>query len=321
LRDVCVVRFSKSVWLFRYSGNDFRPFFFQKINATKWTQCPYASIEYDERETGIGATGHTACDGVNVQRDDISIIDFYETEMSQQYFGQAFSKRYDNNSESWTLYVSQVNQNPLVGGVAPGSDKALIYNFLENTWATYLFKQPLTCLGLYNVITGLTWAATTFSWESQDKPWFAYSSQRSAPNLLAGDTTGHVYWMDNQAYNTDAGLSILSNVSTTQFNPFIQQGQKVQFGYIDFYYARNNDCVLSINFFVDNTSANPAAVRTLTLDANGTDGASGSDFAMKRIYINLTGEFLQFDIVSSSPAPFTINGFILWARPAGRLTP
>lgn len=321
LRDICVVRFTKSVWIFRYSGNDFKPFFFQKINATKWTQCPYASIEYDERETGIGATGHTACDGVNVQRDDIPIIDFYETEMSEQFYSQAFSQRYDNNSESWTLYVSQANQFPKVGGIAPGSDKALIYNFLENTWATHIFTTPLTCLGLFNVTSGLTWQAATFSWESDDAPWFSYSTQMGAPELLAGDTTGHVYIMDQQDVDLDITTPILATVSSTQFNPFIKIGQKVQFGYIDFYYARNDDCVITINFFVDNTNENPAAVRTLTLDANGTDGNAGSDYAMKRIFINLTGEFLQFDLVSNSPAPFVINGFILWARPAGRLTP
>ena len=321
LRDICVVRFTKSVWIFRYSGNDFKPFFFQKINATKWTQCPYASIEYDERETGIGATGHTACDGVNVQRDDIQIIDFYETEMSEQFYSQAFSQRYDNNSTAWTLYVSQSNQFPLVGGVAPGSDKALIYNFLENTWAIYSFKIPLTCLGQYNVLTGLTWAAATFAWEKADRSWFTFSSQKGAPNLLAGDTTGHVYWMDNENSVLDVDQSILANIESNQFNPFIKIGQKVQFGYIDFYYSRQDDCTIKINFYVDNTSDSPSASNTFTLNANGTDGRAGSEYAMKRIYINLMGEFLKFNLSSQSASGFKINGFILWARPAGRLTP
>lgn len=320
LRDVCIVRFSRSVWIFRFTGNDFNPFVFLKINATKRTNCPYASIEYDERETGIGATGITACDGVNVQRFDIPIIDFYETEMSEDFYSQAFSQRYDNNSESWTMYVSQANQNPLVGGVAPGSDKALIFNFLENTWATHVFTTPLTCLGLYHVITGTTWADMTFTWESQDNPWFSYSTQKGAPNLLAGDTTGHVYWMDNELEVTDNGNAITANIVSTRWNPFSKIGQKVQFGYIDFYYSRNDDCVLNLTFFVDNSDT-PSATRTLTLDANGTDGVAESEFAMKRIYINAMGEFLRMQIQSSSQATFQINGLVLWARAAGRLTP
>lgn len=320
LRGIGIVRFSRSVWLFRYTGNDFNPFQFSSINRTKTTNCPYASVEYDERETGIGSTGLTACDGVNLQRYDTSIIDFYETEMSEQYYAQAFSQRYDNNSETWTLYVSQESQNAIVGGVAPGSDKALVYNFLENTWGTHVFTDPMTCLGLYHVITGTTWADLTETWESQDYSWLSYSSQKSAPNLLVGDTTGHIFWIDNQAATTDNGNPISSNITSTRWNPFTKIGQKVQFGFIDFYYEREDDCVMTLNFFVDNSST-PAAVRTFTMNADGTDGNAGSDNAMKRIYINAMGEFLQMEMTTSSNSNFQINGLVLWARPAGRLTP
>lgn len=326
LRNIAVVRFTRSSWTFRFTGNDFNPFAFNKINASKTTNCPYASIEYDERQTSIGSDGITACDGVNVQRFDVSIVDFYETQMSEQFYEQAFSQRYDNNSESWTLYCSQTNPNPLVGGIAPGSDQALIYNFLENTWATYFFSTPMTCLGLYHVITGKTWADMMFTWVSQDNPWNSYSNQKSAPTLLAGDTTGHVYWMDNGTQNTDNGRPILVTIFSKRWNPFIVLGQKVQFGYIDLYYQRNDDCVLTISFYVDNvgdpSSENPpSSTKTITLDANGTDGAAGSNNAMKRVYINAMGEFIQMSIQSASNARMQINGMVLWARPAGRLTP
>lgn len=324
LRDICIVRFSRSTWIFRFTGNDFNPFQFAKINSAKTTTCPYASIEYDERETGIGNTGITATDGVNLQRFDIPIIDFYETEMAEQYYGQAYSERYDNNNETWTLYVSQANQNPVVGGIAPGSDKALIYNFVENTWNTYLFSDPMTCMGLYFAVTGRTWASLSVDpddeWQNQDNPWFSYSNQKSAPILLMGDTTGHVFWVDNELEVTDNGTPFSCNIVSTQWNPFIQAGQKVQFGYIDFYYSRQDNCVLNLTFYIDN-SGTPGATRTLTLDANGEDGAAGSENAMKRIYINTMGEFLRLQIQSSSSSNFRINGMILWARPAGRLTP
>ena len=324
LRDICIVRFSRSVWTFRYTNNDFDPFRFTKLNVSKRTNCPYASISYDTRETGIGSTGITACDGVNVERADLQIIDFYETEMSETYYSQSFSQRYDNNSTTWTLYVSQESLNPLVGSVAPGSDKALIYNFLENTWATYQFSTPLTCLGLYNSVTGKKWSdfvnAPQDEWQNQNNPWFSYSNQKSAPILLSGDTSGNVYWMDNENQDTDNGTIIPCTITSTRWNPFIRQGQKVQFGYIDFYYSRINDCVLTLNFSIDNSS-NVDATRTLTLSASGNDGNANSDYAMQRVYINTIGEFLQMTITSSSAATFQINGLILWARPAGRLTP
>ena len=320
LRDVCIIRFTRSIWLFRFTGNDFAPFIFSRVNATKNTSCPYASVEYDTRETGIGSTGMTACDGVNMKRFDTSIIDFYETEMNEKFYAQAYSQRYDNNSETWTFYVSQGSQNPLVGGVAPGSDKALVYNFEEDTWATHVFSVPMTCMGIYHVVSGRTWAEMTVEWQSQDNAWNQYTNQAAALNLLAGDVTGNVYWMDNELQTTDNGNIIVASIYSTRWNPFIQQGEKVQFGYIDFYYGVNPDCVLNLIFFVDN-SETPNATRTLTLDANGTDGRAESEFAMKRIYINATGEFLQMQIESHSQATFQVNGIILWARPAGRLTP
>jgi hypothetical protein len=92
----------------------------------------------------------------------------------------------------------------------------------------------------------------------------------------------------------------------------------VQFGYIDFYYqvyTAPNLPELTISFFVDNSTA-PATTRTLTMD-----GLTNNDYAMKRVYINAIGEFLRMEITSASYVPFKIIGLVLWARPAGRLTP
>jgi len=320
LRDICIVRFTRSIWIFRFTGNDFQPFVWQRINATKNTNCPYASVEYDIRETGIGSTGLTACDGVNMVRFDTCIIDFYETEMDEQYYGQAFSQRYDNNSETWTLYVSNGSPNPPVGGVAPGSDKALIYNFEEDTWATHIFTVPMTCMGIYHVLTGQTWADLTTPWSENQVAWKDYTNQAAALNLLMGDVNGNVYWMDNEFQITDNGTPILANVVSKRWNPFVQQGQKVQFGWIDFYYQRNDVCTLNLTFYVDNVDT-PSYQTSITLQADGTDQTAISNYAMKRIYINATGQFLQMEIQSNSQARFNINGFILWCRPAGRLTP
>jgi hypothetical protein len=126
--------------------------------------------------------------------------------------------------------------------------------------------------------------------------------------------------MDNESSLTDNGTPITTKFKSIRWNPFIQNGQKVQFGHIDFYYTREPDCVLNLNFFMDN-SGSPNATRTLTLDASGNDANALSDYAMKRVYINAIGEFLQLEVQSNSEAPFSINGMILYARPAGRLTP
>ncbi len=320
VRDTLVVFFTNSVWAFRFTGNQTNPFAWQKLNDTKSTNSPYASIDYDERASSIGNTGIIACDGVNVQRFDLPIIDYYEDNFSQTYYGQAFSQRYDNLNQAWTLYVSNETTNPLVGGVAPGSDSALIYNFLENSWATYTFSIPLTCLGLFYKVSGKTWAAYTQSWESADVIWASFQNQKNSTILLSGDTSGNVWLMDDENAVTDNGTSIVPDIKTTRWNPIMSIGQKIQFGYIDIYYyiasLDSGDPVqVTLNFYTDN-SDNWAAQRTLTLD-----GPADSEYTFKRIYLNCIGEFIQMEIDPNVDSFMQFLGFIIWVRPAGRLTP
>lgn len=319
VRDVLVVFFTNSTWIFRYTGNDTSPFRWDKINSTKTTNAPYASVPYDERCTSIGNTGLIACDGANVQRYDISIIDYYENTFNQTYFAQSFAQRYDNLNQAWMFYVSQSNEFPLVGSIAPGSDQALIYNFLENSWATYEFSVPMTCMGIFYAPTGIRWEDLTTPWEDVDIPWQWYT-QKAAPILLAGDTTGHVYHMDNGLEVTDNGTSFTVDIISTRWNPIISLGRRVQFGYVDIYYYisstnASDPIQVTLDFYVDN-GQNSVLTRTLTLD-----GPTQASFAFKRVYINLIGEFIQMEIDPTEDSFIQFVGFVLWARPSGRLTP
>lgn len=408
LRDILIVFFSNSTWSFRYTGNDFSPFRWDKLNVSKSTNAPYASVQYDERVTSIGKTGLIACDGVNVQRYDIPIIDYYETNFSQPYIAQSFSQRYDNLNQSWTLYVSSDRNTttfPLVDSIAPGSNQALVYNFLENTWATYKFNIPLTCMGTFFSEEDKTWEDLDQPWSSADFSWNAYYVQSDFPVLLAGDTSGNIWHMDDSSAISDSqvavfdeiidvgdggtsysgtvatppiltgtfsatdgtetfisdedgiltgdlggsgsidytsgafvlnfnsavpsltditgnyltGTEIELDILSTRWNPIVSQGQKIQFGYIDIYYYvssvdEENPISVTLDFYVDNSS-DAATTRTLTLD-----GTTGSEYTFKRIYVNLIGQFIQMRIDPDVNSLMKFNGFILWVRPAGRLT-
>jgi hypothetical protein len=320
LRGSIIVFLSNSTWLFRFTGSISDPFRFDRLTISKNVSSPYGSIAYDERATAVGSLGLIACDGVNVQRYDTTIIDYYETEMNEGYFGQTFGIRYDNLNQGWMLYVSNGTTNPIVGSGAPGSDSALIYNFAEQSWATYTFSVPMTCLGKFYSITGTTWAELPQSWDVTDTPWKSYSNQKLAPILLIGDVNGNVYWIDNEDAVTDNGNPIIPEITTTRWNPVLQVGQKTQFPYIDVYYTvvstdPSNPVQLTLSFYVDNSDTE-AFTSTLTLD-----GPISSEFAFKRVYCNLIGEFIKLDIDPNVDAWFQILGFIIWAKPAGRMTP
>jgi len=317
LRDQLIVFFTNTTWTFRYTGSDFDPFRWDKINASKSTSAPYGTIDYDERVTAMGSKGLIACDGVNVQRYDVSVIDQF-LDINQNAFPQCFGLRFDTLNQSWMLYPSMENNASL-------SDKVLVYNIIESTWATY--SLPLSCLGLYFISRDVTWndfavgtpLGTAYpNWDSADIPWNNYLTQGRAPTLLGGSFNGYIYQM-NQG-ETDNGVNITSNITSAKWNPFSTIGQKVQFGWIDFYYEiepepPTNPAVITLTFYTDNTNS-VTAQRTLTLD-----GPVGSTSAMKRIYINNIGEFLKMNMNSSSTATFKIFGMVLWAKPSGRWTP
>ena len=336
LRDQLIVFFESTGWLFRFTGNDFDPFRFDKVNNTKSTNAPYGTIPYDERVTTMGNKGLIATDGVNFQRYDAAIVDQF-LDINPTSFAQSYGLRFDTINQSWMLY-------PSVDNGATVSDKSLIYNFIENTWSVY--DIPLSCLGTAFVDKDVTWASfaegTTLGtefpdWASCNFPWNEYLDQSQALDLLGGGHDGIIYVMDDG--DQDLGGTVnqtpfTASITTTKWNPFVSQGQKVQFGYIDFYYEIESvtglvpESVLTLDFYVDN-SENSTLTRQLWLD-----GPEYAETAMKRVYINLVGEFLQMEIESVNaivnfdgadvpvvPGPFKILGMVLWARPSGRLTP
>lgn len=312
LRDTLIVLFRNSLWTFRYTGYDAQPFVFQKINNTKSINAPYATIPYDERITAMGSKGLIACDGVNVQRYDLPVIDVFLNNINQSRFGQCFAQRFDSINQSWMLYPSDANATGI-------SDQALIYNFMENTWSTY--KMTLSCLGIFYEVSDAKWNSfavsgpTPLNWEDADFTWNAYRNQKQAPTLLGGNDAGTVFVLSQGV--TDNGVAIPASITTTQWNPFLGTGERVQIGYIDFYYETNPDTTLTLTFYVDN-SLLPADTKTLVLeDTTGNNG----NLSMQRVFINYIGEFVQMNISSSSESNFKILGMILWARPSGRLTP
>lgn len=330
LRDAIVIFFQKSTWLFRFTSSSFDPFRFDQINSSRNSNAPYGSIEYDGNTTSMGTKGLIACDGVNVDRYDLSIVDQY-TDINNDNFIQCNSVRDDILNQSWMTYpsVKRDVSNRF-------SDKAIIYNFLEGNFATYQIN--LTTLGIENTYQDITWASFAtgsgvwtegLTWQEANFTWNKYTAQNLTPQVFGGDQNGFVYIMN--VTETDNGGHIDVQVRSKRWNPFIQTGERCRFGYIDFYYQKNPDVTLQIDIF-GNNSKSPDLTKYLTMD-----GPANDDFAWKRLFVNLQGEFIRIEI--STPflpaetinvdqtedipnnGTFLISGIIVWAMPAGRLVP
>lgn len=351
IRDALIVFFTNSTFLFRGTNNPVDPLRFFQLNNSRSTNAPYGNIDYDSFASSMGAKGLIICDGVGVERYDEEVIDLFEN-INQNAFGQCNAARYDAQNQAWMLYPStDKNINT--------SDKIMVYNFLEKTWAIYipnlgnLIQTPtspntLSCLGLGFTTQDITWndfaaggkwGPAGLAWDQANFAWNTFLVQDLTPSLLAGDQNGFVYIADdgptdNLGPAATTPLGIPTQVITKRLSPFAHLGEKCRFGYVDIYYQVNPQASIRLNIYCNNSNI-VYRTFTFTLDwtTNGNvnpDAAPG--FAWKRFYINVVGEFVQIelnsqiDTVNDAPvynmkSPFKILGMILWAAPAGRLTP
>lgn len=325
LRDAIVVFFQKSTWLFRFTGSAFSPFRWDKINNSRNSNAPYASIDYDDNVTSMGTKGLIYCDGVNVDRYDHAVVDQYQ-DIDNDNFVQCGSARDDILNQSWMIYPSVERQTD-----NDFSDKAIIYNFLEKSFSTYNIN--LTTLGIANTYQDVTWASFAvgsglwtagLTWQQANFNWNKFVAQNLSPQVFGGNQYGYVFILN--VTETDNGAHIDCNLQSKRWNPFMSTGERCRFGYIDVYYQINPDVTIQVELFMNN-SQSPNLTKMLTMD-----GPVDDDFAWKRIFVNMQGEFIRMRITTPIINPqtgdedinngtFLISGICLWAAPAGRLTP
>ena len=343
LRDALIVFFQNSTWILRSTGNGTDPFRIDQLNNSRSTNAPYGSVPYDSECTSMGAKGLIYCDGVSVNRYDENVIDLF-LDINQNKFGQCFAQKFDTLNQTWMLYPSEENDDNT-------SDSVIVYNFLEKTWAIFqpslgnLVQTPttintLSCLGLGFTITDLKWSdfavgsnyfgGNGLIWSQATVPWNYYVQQDLSPTLLGGDENGYVYILndgptDTPGTGTANGIPTL--IQTKRLNPFVNTGEKARFGYLDVYYEINTPVRVTFNFYINNSdNINKSTIFTF-------DGPQNNIWGWKRIYLNMVGEFLQVEINSliqpdatlppfyNTKGVFKILGMILYASPAGRLTP
>lgn len=308
IRDQLVVFFTNSTRLFRFTGSNLQPFRFDTLNTSKSTRAEYSSVDYDERCTSIGNKGLIACDGVNVQRFDIGIIDQF-LQIDQNFIGQCFSERFDTLNQTWTLF-------PDLDNTEGQSNKVLVYNFLENTWSIY--DLPLSCLGIYNTYQDLTWSDLDddLTWEEADFRWNEFFVQDLSPVLIGGGHDGNVYQMNFG--DTDNFQSYDCDITTTAWNPFAKEGKSAIFGYLDIYYDCSSDCTILAEIFPNGSSI---GTDPISIPLEQSEIASPTqDSNWQRLYINLSAQFIKIKFTSDSQANFKIKGMILYAKPSGRLS-
>lgn len=211
-QDRIIVTFERSVWSVSYTGDEYSPFIWNRLNPELGSESPKAGVAFDREVLSVGSAGIWACNGINVERIDKDIPD------------QVFNLRISNNGLNQVAGIRDF-ENELVYWTWPTDDntyvqnypsKLLVYNYKNNTWSFY--DDTYTAFGYFEQTTGKTWLDFTDPWYTYTDPWVSYASSSAQRFVIGGNQQGYVTILTMGESKCCANLNIsgISYNSTTQ---------------------------------------------------------------------------------------------------------
>lgn len=336
-----VVRFINSEYVFRYTSDAFSPFRWDKTNSLWRCDAPYSAINYDSYFSSVGLPGIVASDGVNVIRIDENIPDFTlggripdqmpVITIDPTSIQQCYGERFDDFKEGWLCYRGSGEDD---SNSVQGSDAVLAFNYQDETYSIYTF--PFSCLGFGRIINQLVWSTTHDYWVAgpNDEPganwtWNSYTQDNNALIDLAGGFSGEIYQLGESFTLGDADYEVLNPVKfeaiSKNFNPFIEQGELVRLGYVDFLVSNNAHTKVRIQFYINDLMT--PQFNTYSKEETLTFTGDGQSKVWKRCYFGGVGKSVTIRIyqadndftVSTLDQPIRIHAMTLWMKPAGRI--
>jgi len=212
MRDVLLVKCERSSWKIVYTGNEFLPFVFQKINTELGCESTFSIVPFDQGVFAIGNYGITVDDSVNVRRIDEKIPDIvFQFNNDQEGIKRVYGIRdFSNQLVYWTYPNSA--QDPEF------PNKTLVFNYINKTWA--IFNDSFTCFGYFQKAGDTTWATLPYaSWADWDVAWNSGITQSQYPDVIAGNQQGYTLLVQQQVANapslfvTDIAAGVVTSPS------------------------------------------------------------------------------------------------------------
>lgn len=318
IKDILIVFFQKSTWRLRYTGNEVLPFIWERINTQYGSEGTWSTIPFDQAALTFSRYGYVASDTNNVGRIDEKIPDqtFINTNLGttlkslQRIQG---IRDFYRQTAYWTYPDMTTNSST--------PDRVLAYNYLDKTWAR--FKQSFRCFGYYQLFNDIRWQDELMAWEDNDDAWEGVGAQANFPQVCAGDVANGniytVYDIEGDAQDNTANFGF--NIVTKQFNPYLGEGHRCRFQYVDIYCTRTNGGQITVDLFQDDNENSPILTRTVNIDT--TNNAK-----YVRVFFGLIGRVfkLRFYLTDAQIADpqigavrFELQGLVIWTRREGRL--
>lgn len=196
IQDRLIVYFERSTWELVYTGNAVQPFTWQQINTELGCLSTFSVIPFDKMALGIGEVGVHSCNGIGVERIDVSIPQLVDNISNDNQGAARIYGIRDYTAEMvyWAYPdLATTSANPFC-------NKTLLYNYVNGTWATN--DDVVTAFGYFQKKTGILWDSTTVKWDD-DVPWNSGSNANIQRVVLAGNQQGFTYIID-QGMTTNA---------------------------------------------------------------------------------------------------------------------
>jgi hypothetical protein len=232
IKDTLIVKFNRSTWQLRYTGDPAAPFLWEQINTELGADATFSMIPFDDQVLSVGNYGITRDNSVQVQRIDQKIPQAVfqirnDSNGVQRVYGQ---RDYTKQLAYWTFPSEEAGET---APVFP--NRILVYNYLDNSWS--FFEDSLTALGTFQPFNDATWADVGKAWADCNFSWAGGPIQAGYPVTVGGNQVGFVFAVNFIQTNNDPSLYVtgVTNASpgvVTAPNHNLNDGEFIAFSQV-----------------------------------------------------------------------------------------
>jgi hypothetical protein len=188
IKDRLIVYFERSTWEIAYTGNEIRPFRWQKLNTELGAESTYSRVPFDKVILGIGNTGVHACNGVNVERIDNKIPDkIFQIQNKNEGVARTIGVR-----DYYTEMVYWTYPSIDAGSTDVFPNRILVYNYNNGTWA--FNNDCITFFGYFEQQQDVTWASSApLTWAQYVATWSSGVLQSQFRQVIGGNQQGFTF--------------------------------------------------------------------------------------------------------------------------------
>lgn len=204
-RDTLYVGFERSTWALRYTGDQFLPFVWERVNKELGCESTRSMVVFDQGIMYIGDKSINACDGNSVRRIDEQIpdevFDMHNTDDGVVVNGPL---RVCGIRDFYNRLVYWSYPDGTTDSLFP--NRVLVFNYETGAWAK--FRDSFTAYGNHQAFEDLTWADLTNPWPTYEEPWSNPRGLAQFPDIIAGNQQGFVFVVSDGRVNNDPSLQI-----------------------------------------------------------------------------------------------------------------